>query len=84
MRLPVSLLTLAVVIGECAATSFVGAQTLATKKNDQVLNYFNSLLPVANHTILHELGGPEIGAAVIPRPFSPRSRAYCLIWLCFR
>ena len=84
MRLPVSLLTLAVVTFECAATRLVSAPNLANKKNDQVLNYFNNLLPVANHTILHELGGPEIGAAVIPRPFSSHSRAYCLIYFCFR
>ena len=71
MRLPVFFLTLAVIIVECAATMLVSAQNLANKKNDQVLNYFNNLLPVANHTILHELGGPEIGAAVIPRLFSP-------------
>jgi hypothetical protein len=70
MRLPVSLLTLAVFVVECVARSPASAQSPGAKGNDQVLNYFNKLLPVANRTILHELGGPDIGAAVYPRPLS--------------
>ncbi|KAH9020837.1 hypothetical protein EDB85DRAFT_506207 [Lactarius pseudohatsudake] len=39
------------------------------------------LLPVAIHNISHELGGPEIGAAV--NLFSAPRTSF-LIWLCFR
>ncbi len=85
MRLPVSLLTLTVLAVEWVGSSPASAQSPGNKnKNDQVLNYFNNLLPVANHTILHELGGPEIGAAVNQHPLSARPRSYFLICFCFR
>lgn len=68
MRLPASLLTLTALTEEWVASSPASSKITGNKnKNDQVLNYFSNLLPVANHTnILHELGGPEIGAAVNP------------------
>ncbi|KAI9438261.1 Six-hairpin glycosidase-like protein [Lactarius indigo] len=64
MRLLAFLLTTAALAVECVASGPAGSKSPGNKnKNGQVLNYFGNLLPVANHTILHELGGPEIGAA---------------------
>ncbi|KAN0139654.1 glycoside hydrolase family 15 protein [Lactarius tabidus] len=83
MRLPVSLLTLAVFVVECVARSPASAQSPGAKGNDQVLNYFNKLLPVANRTILHELGGPEIGAApgvVLTLLPDPKFPDWALFW----
>ena len=71
MRLPVSLLTLAVVVVQWVANSPASAKIPGKKtKSELVQNYFNNLLPVAEHNLLHELGGPEIGAAV--------NRIFCL------
>jgi hypothetical protein len=62
MRLPVAFLTLAVLAIDWISRCPVIAKS--RDKDDPVLDYFRKLLPVANDTILHELGGPAIGAAV--------------------
>ncbi len=84
MRLPGILLTLAVLAVEWVASSPISAKSTGnTNKNEQLLNYFSKLLPVANHTILYELGGPEIGAAVNQHPLSARPMSYPLIYFYF-
>jgi hypothetical protein len=73
MRLPVAFLTLAVLATDWISSSLVSSKSIGTRdKDDQVLNYFRKLLHVANDTILHELGGPAIGAAVTQSPLSAR------------
>lgn len=65
MRLPVFLSTIAILAVEWVAGNTVSSNsTVNRNRNDEVLNYFGNLLPVANYTILYELGGPHIGAAV--------------------
>ena len=63
MRLPVLVSTLTVV-GVSWAVSSSAKWTGNANNNDQVLNYFGQLVPVVNDTILHKLGGPDIGADV--------------------
>jgi hypothetical protein len=74
MRLPVAFVTLAVLAIDWISSSPVFAKSIATRdKDDPVLDYFRKLLPVANDTILHELGGPAIGAAVTHLLLSARA-----------
>ena len=85
MRLPVSLLTLAAVVVQWVASSPASAKIAGKKtKNEEILNYFNKLLPVAEHNLLHELGGPEIGAAVNPHPLLSLKDIFLIIIFCFR
>lgn len=63
MRLPVLVSTLTV-LGVSWAVSSSAKWTGNANNNDQVLNYFGQLVPVVNDTILHKLGGPDIGADV--------------------
>jgi hypothetical protein len=75
MRLPVAFVTLAVLAIDWISSSPVFAKSIATRdKDDPVLDYFRKLLPVANDTILHELGGPAIGAAVTHLLLSARKQ----------
>ncbi|KAN0139655.1 glycoside hydrolase family 15 protein [Lactarius tabidus] len=71
MRLPVLFSTLPV-LGVAWAVSSSAQCTGNPNNNDRVLNYFGHLVPVVNDTIVHKLGGPDIGAdpgvvlAIIP------------------
>ncbi|KAH9168250.1 hypothetical protein EDB89DRAFT_1909422 [Lactarius sanguifluus] len=59
MRLPASLLTLAALAVEWVASSPASSKSTGNKSENA---HSGSQLPVANHTTLHGLGGPEIGA----------------------
>ena len=67
MRLPVLFSTLPV-LGVAWAVSSSAKWTGNANNNDQILNYFGNLVPVVNNTILHKLGGPDIGADVKQHP----------------
>ena len=84
MRLPASLLTLAVLAVEWATISSAQRTGNANKNNDDVVNYLGKLVPVVTDTILHKVGGSAIGADVNHHPFSARPRTYYLICFCFR
>ena len=84
MRLPVSLLTLAVLAVEWAAISSAKKTGNTNNNNDQVLNYLGHLVPVVTDTILHKVGGSDIGADVSQYPVSAHQKTYHLICFCFR
>ena len=80
MRLPVSvtLLTLSILAIDWIPSIPVSAKTIGNKDRDDLVtvpDYFKKLLPVANDTILQELGGSKIGAAVTQPPLSARPRS---------
>ena len=64
MRLPASLLTLAVLTVEWAIISSARrtGNTNNNNLNDGVVNYLGKLVPVVTDTILHKVGGSAIGA----------------------
>ena len=69
MRLPASLLTLAVLAVEWATISSAQRTGNANKNNDDVVNYLGKLVPVVTDTILHKVGGSAIGADMKRHPF---------------
>ena len=83
MRLPVSLLTLAVLAVEWATISSARNTGNTNNNNDDVQNYLGKLVPVVTDTILHKVGGSAIGADVNHYPFSARPRTYYLIGFVF-
>ena len=71
MRLPASLLTLAVLTVEWAIISSARrtGNTNNNNLNDGVVNYLGKLVPVVTDTILHKVGGSAIGADMKRHPF---------------
>jgi hypothetical protein len=82
MRLPVLFSTLPV-LGVAWAVSSSAQCTGNPNNDDRVLNYFGHLVPVVNDTILHKLGGPDIGADVNQHPLCALQGHYLIAFLSY-